>query len=551
MMSANPPQLETPVAYLSAEFGFDAKIPIYAGGLGVLSGDTIKQAADENFPFVGVGLLYRGHYQKQTLTPDGEQNEEIWQYDPVGVGFEHVYREPNQPLFISVQIGDESIWLRCWKKTFSDQVILYLLDSETDQNPIHLRSITQMLYVGDTEYQLKQEIVHGVGAVKLLTELGIVPRLYHLNEGRPVFAHWQLILDVMKHHAVTAEAALRLVRNKVVYTNHTLVAAGNMLYPAEVLKPLAKPYADAMGIGIDQLLSLGSGSQPDAYSMTTAALNVSRLASGVSEVHTKLSKQLWPDYAWTNITNGVHRTTWQAEAFRSQIDDPAELWHKHLEHKEQLKNYVHATTGFSYDQNRLVISWARRIAGYKQLNSLFADLERLHSLCSNTGREIQILISGKAHFGDAHGKELLREVIHFFSTKLSGYALFIPNYNIEVAQFLTRGSDVWLNTPVKGKEASGTSGMKAIANGVVQLTVQDGWTDEVDWSQTGFTLDPENLSDSIYNQLQRIQELYYQRNESGIPFEWLEYMKASIALYNRFSTERMFSEYKQQLYNYD
>ncbi|MBP9781287.1 alpha-glucan phosphorylase, partial [Candidatus Woesebacteria bacterium] len=178
MQPANPTVLETPIAYLSAEFGFDHNIPIYAGGLGILAGDTMKQAADDHLPFVGVGLLYRGQYMKQTITPNGEQLEEQWYFDPVTVGLEHVYKDGDQPVFITVQIGNESVWLRCWKKTFSEQTILYLLDSDTDQNPTHLRKITQFLYTGDTEYQLKQEIVHGVGAIKLLTELGIVPKLY-------------------------------------------------------------------------------------------------------------------------------------------------------------------------------------------------------------------------------------------------------------------------------------------------------------------------------------------------------------------------------------
>lgn len=548
MQPANSTFLETPIAYLSAEFGFDHAIPIYAGGLGILAGDTMKQAADDQLPFVGVGLLYRGQYMKQTITSTGEQLEEQWLFDPVAVGLEHVYIDSDQPLFITVQIGQESVWLRCWKKTFSDLTVLYLLDSETDQNPSHLRKITQFLYTGDTDYQLKQEIVHGVGAIKLLTELGIVPRLYHLNEGRPVFAHWQLILDVMKHHQVAAESALRLVKNNIIYTNHTLVSAGNMSYPLSALTPLAEPYARAMEISTQQLLSLGSSGNPDTFSVTSAALNVSHIASGVSQVHTNLSKQVWPDYTWVNITNGVHRKTWQDTQIQSSLEDASQVWQRHCQLKEQLRNFVQASTGYGYDHNRLIVTWARRIAGYKQLGALFADIESLRKIYAREGREVQFLISGKAHFGDSNSKDTLKEVIQHFSTELSGYALFIPNYNIEIAQFLTRGSDIWLNTPIKGKEASGTSGMKAISNGVLQITVQDGWTSEVDWSNVGWTLDSDNLTKSLYEKLAQAQDLYYQRNDRGFSDEWLTRMKASIQLYERFSTERMLREYKELLY---
>ena len=426
--------------------------------------------------------------------------------------------------------------------------MLYLLDSETDQNPSHLRKITQFLYTGDTDYQLKQEIVHGVGAIKLLTELGIVPRLYHLNEGRPVFAHWQLILDVMKHHQVAAESALRLVKNKIIYTNHTLVSAGNMSYPLSALIPLAEPYARAMEISTQQLLSLGSSGNPDTFSVTSAALNVSHIASGVSQVHTNLSKQVWPDYTWVNITNGVHRKTWQDTQIQSSLEDASQLWQRHCQLKEQLRNFVQASTGYGYDHNRLIVTWARRIAGYKQLGALFADIESLRKIYAQEGREVQFLISGKAHFGDSNSKDTLKEVIQHFSTELSGYALFIPNYNIEIAQFLTRGSDIWLNTPIKGKEASGTSGMKAISNGVLQITVEDGWTSEVDWSNVGWTLDSDNLTKSLYEKLAQAQDLYYQRNDRGFSDEWLTRMKASIQLYERFSTERMLREYKELLY---
>lgn len=549
-MSAHILDIDHPVVYLCAEFGFDAQIPIYAGGLGILAGDTIKQAADQNLPFIGVGLLYRGQNMATSLQEDGWQIESDWQYDPVSVGLEHVFSPSGQPLFITVQLGQEIVWLRCWKKSFAPHTTLYLLDSDTDQNPTHLRNLTQHLYTGDQDYQVKQQVLHGVGSVNLIQALSIDPYIYHLNEGRPVFAHWQLILNTMKIHQVAAESALRLVKNKIVYTNHTLVAAGNMSYPMRVLEPLAEPFASQMNISTSQLLSLGSTNNPDQFSITTAALNVSRKANGVSAIHSRLSKQSWPDYTWVNITNGVHAPSWQNTQIKENVNDPALLWNSHLEAKKELQKLVLEYTGFTYDPDRLVISWARRIAGYKQLNKLFDDVERLFRILSNLDKPVQLLVSGKAHFGDTHAKDLLKEVINHFKTTLAGHALFIPNYNITVGKYLTSGSDVWLNTPVHGMEASGTSGMKAIANGVLQATVADGWAAEVDWSNKGWTIDPNSTSESLYELLEReIVPLYYDRNDKGLPLGWIQHMQESIKLYPDFSTKRMMDEYISLLYS--
>lgn len=549
-MSAHILHPDHPIAYLCAEFGFDSNVPIYMGGLGILAGDTIKQATDQDIPMVGIGLLYRGQNMRAGLTPEGNQYESDWSFDPVEAGLEHVYSDEGQPLFVTIPLASEQVWLRCWKKSFGPHTSLYLLDADTDQNPPHLRNLTQHLYTGDQDYQVRQQVIHGIGAVKLLQALSIDPFLYHLNEGRPVFAHWQLIVDAMQLHQVAAESALRLIKTKIVYTNHTLVAAGNMSYPNALLEPLAQPFAQQMGISVSQLLSLGSATNPDHFSVTTAALNVSNKANGVSAIHTQLSKQTWPDYVWVNITNGVHAPTWQDATIAEAVDQPAVLWHEHLRAKQQLQNYVLEQTGFGYDPNRLVISWARRIAGYKQLHLLFSDLERFHRILTHIDRPIQLLVSGKAHFGDAHAKQMLKEIIGYFSSTLSGHALFIPNYNLAIAQQLTRGSDIWLNTPIMGKEASGTSGMKAIANGVLQATVADGWAAEVDWNNIGWQLDAENTAESLYSLLEReIAPLYFERDHERIPIAWVERMRASIRLFERFSTKRMMDEYVSLLYS--
>lgn len=538
-----------PVAYFCAEFGFDTNLPIYAGGLGILAGDTLKQAADDSLPMVGVGLLYRGYGMRQRITEDGDQVDEDWLFDPLSQGLEHVYID-DMPLFVKVHLTEIDVWLRCWKKTFANGVVLYLLDSETDQNQLQERSITQVLYSGTQESQLKQQLLLGIGGVKLLTALGIHPALYHLNEGRPAFLHWQLIRQLMDAHRISYDSAKELAIDKTVYTNHTLVAAGNQGYSMDLLKVLARYYAEKMGISVDELLKTGIDMDPTVFSITRFALNVSRKASGVSQLHTRLSEEYWPQYHWVNVTNGVHMPTWQATSVSaaSKQNSAAALWAAHVEEKNKLSAFVQQQTGYGFDTNRLVITWARRLAGYKQMNVLFEDLERLRSILKHPTRPVQLLIAGKAHQGDTHGKALLKDVIGYMQRELSGNALFIPNYKIDSAQQLVRGSDLWLNTPQLGKEACGTSGMKAISNGVLQCSIPDGWAAEVNWKDLGWTLSPKELSSNIYTLLEtEITPLFFETT-NNLPEKWIERMQSSIKLSDQFTAQRMLKEYQEKLY---
>lgn len=548
---------KNPIAYFCAEFGFDKNLPIYAGGLGILSGDTIKEAADENIPFVGIGLLYRGFGTIQNISENGLQTEADSLFDPVTTGLEHVYKD-EMPLFIKVHMTELDVWVRCWKKTFSENVTLYLLDTETDQNLPSERSITSTLYSGTQESLLKQQIILGIGGVKLLTALGIQPIIYHMNEGRPNFLHWQLIREMMDTHNISYETAKETAKKKTVYTNHTLVAAGNQEYSMDLLKIFSSYYATKMGISNDVLLSDGvdsyltSDKNQNSFSVTLAALNTSSRANGVSKVHTNFSKGIWPKYNWTNITNGIHFPTWQSSNIKNSAGDSNSLWSAHTQEKIKLESFVKQQTGYGYNPDHLVISWARRLAGYKRLNIIFEDIERLRKILRDTDRPVQLLISGKAHQGDTIGKQKLMEIIGFMKRELVGHALFIPNYNIEIAQMLTRGSDVWLNTPEFGKEASGTSGMKAISNGVLNLTVADGWAAEVDWQDVGWVLDHNNLPLDFYQKMDNsVVPLFFDRNNQGVPEKWVEMMKKSILLADKFSATRMFKEYKEKLYKYD
>ncbi|NCN06454.1 MAG: alpha-glucan family phosphorylase [Candidatus Pacebacteria bacterium] len=547
-MSALPATAAHPIAYLCAEFGLESDLPFYAGGLGILAGDTLKQAADDHVHMVGIGLLYRGIGSIQNITAEGMQYESNAKFDPVEAGLDHVYHD-EQPLFIPVKIAANNIWLRCWKKVISATVTLYLLDTETEQNQLHERSITHELYAGSHELQLKQQLLLGIGGAKLLDKLGITPRVYHLNEGRPSFLIWELIRQLKERQGLAYHAAWRLAKEKIVYTNHTLVNAGNNTYSPHLIRAFAQPYAELADDNVDLLLFSGMSSKNEYFSNTIFSLNSSRKASGVSAIHTELSRKMWPEYHWSAITNAVHFGTWQSAAVAAAQGNPKTLWQAHLEEKEQLRAMVQNRTGYNYDPSWLVISWARRIAGYKRVNALFADIRRLKSILTKINQPVLLLVAGKAHVQDQSGKELLQQIIQTMQGELSGHALFVPNYNIELAQHLTRGSDLWLNTPEMGKEACGTSGMKALANGVINFTVTDGWAAELDWNGVGWTLDSERVSESLYETLeQKIIPEFYRRNTQIYPENWVAMMQQSILAARTFDAGRMLQEYQTTLY---
>jgi len=536
-----------PIAFFCAEFGLDARLPIYAGGLGVLAGDMLKAAADAHTPMVGVGLLYRGEGAVQLIDDQGIQHEFNQDFDPLAVGLEHVYKD-EMPLFIKVHLTQVDVWVRCWQKKIGPTVTLYLLDTDTDQNHASERSIAASLYAGTEEAIIKQQLILGIGGVKLLHQLGIHPQLYHLNEGRPAFLHWQLIRSYMDQHGMDYQQAQSLAVSRTVYTNHTLVGAGNQSYDMSLMTAYSEYYAQKMGIGTEQLLSAGKTTE-GRFNVTQFALSVARKVSAVSQQHFRLCQEMWPSSSWVGITNGVHQPTWQKSDIKAVATQPNLLWQVHLSQKKALADAVQARTGYGYDSDRLVITWARRMATYKQVSQLFTDVQRLKLLVSQPDRPVQLLISGKAHIYDTAAKQLIQHIISFCQNELSGYILFIPNYDLDIARELVAGSDIWLNTPEPGKEASGTSGMKAISNGVLHCTVADGWAAEVGWRDIGWELQAENMAESFYQTLEtEIQPLFWNRNASGVPEAWVSRMQQSIALSNHFSAERMLTEYLTHLY---
>jgi glucan phosphorylase len=537
---------QTPIAFFCAEYGLDSRLPIYAGGLGILAGDILKESADQRLPLAAIGLLYRGEGAAQRITEHGQQEEVDVAVDPLALGLEPVFLD-EMPLFIKVHLTQVDVWVRCWQKKIGETVTLYLLDTDTDQNHVSERSICAGLYSGTEEALIKQQLILGVGGVKLLHALNLHPTVYHVNEGRPAFLHWQLIRSFMDEHGIGYEEARQLARSKTVYTNHTLVGAGNQSYDLDLIKAFSAYYAEKMGISVETLVE--PGVKEDRFNVTEFALNVARKVSAVSQLHWQLCQEAWPDFDWVGITNGVHAPTWQAAEVRAAGSEPQALWSAHLQQKETLARYVQEQTGYSYDPQRLVLTWARRITGYKQLQQLFSDVEHLKKIMSLPGREVQLLVAGKAHAYDTASKQLVEEVIGYFQQELAGLALYIPNYNIELAQHLVAGSDVWLNTPELGKEASGTSGMKAISNGVLQCTVSDGWAAEVAWQGIGWQLDADLVAESLYTTLKNeIIPLYFERNEVGLPEDWVERMKKSQSLVERFTAGQMMREYLEKLY---
>lgn len=545
-----------PIAFFCAEFGIQSNLPIYAGGLGVLAGDILKESARQKIPMVAVGLLYRGEGSIQAITAEGQQVEQNMVFDPLSAGLEHVYVD-EMPLFIKVHLTEVEIWVRCWKKTIGETVTLYLLDTDTDQNLLPERGIAHALYAGTEEELIKQQLLLGIGGIKLLHQLGIHPSIYHVNEGRPAFLHWQLIRRYMDEHGVSYEEASSWAKNKTVYTNHTLVEAGNQSYATELLKVYGKYYADKMGITVERLLEPGIEPGTDRFSITRYALNTSKKASAVSQLHYQFCQQRWPEYNWSAVTNGVFLPFWQDERFAGALlassDSttlPEAIWQTHQSAKQQLMEYVQKRTGYTYDTRRLVITWSRRMAGYKQVDALFSDMTRLVKLVQDADRPVQILVAGKAHISDTAAKQTIEKIIRYMQNELAGYALFVPNLDIDLDQMLARGSDIWLNTPEYGKEACGTSGMKAISNGVLQCTVADGWAAEVDWNGVGWQLDHQNLAESIYTTLENeVVPLYFERDDAGIPKGWVERMQRSIGLAEKFSAERMMNEYRETFYS--
>jgi starch phosphorylase len=520
---------KNPVAYFCAEFGVHNSLPLYSGGLGVLAGDHLKSASDLRLPLVAVGLLYHYGYFRQRLSRIGWQEELYGETDPAQLPLHKVNAEDGSPLMIEVLIRERSVRAQVWRADIG-RVPLYLLDTNIAANEETDRWVTGHLYGGDRETRIVQEIVLGIGGVRLLRKLSIEPSVFHLNEGHSAFLTLELARELIQSQKLSFAEAAKLVRQRSVFTTHTPVAAGNDEFSVELLtKAFGSSYETELGLTHEQFVALGrikAQDQREAYGLTPLAIRMSRSTNGVSRKHAEVSRELWQKL-WpeqtieqvpiTHVTNGVHAPTWVAPLLRALYDRYAnsdwqdevrdragwaqavsripdeELWAAHLLLKERLVAFIRqrsflarATRGENpehteasqeiFEPEALTIGFARRVAGYKRWNLLLRDPERLLRIINNPARPVQFVFAGKAHPQDQDAKLILQQVAQWeMNTGVAARSVFLQNYDHEIARQLVQSVDVWLNVPRRPLEASGTSGEKVAMNGGLNLSVLDGW----------------------------------------------------------------------------
>ncbi|MDQ2741062.1 MAG: alpha-glucan family phosphorylase [Chloroflexota bacterium] len=558
------------MAYFCAEYGLAAWLPIYSGGLGVLAGDALKEASDMELPLVGVGLFYRHGFFRQWLDEAGYQHEAYATLDPAHLPLSPMLNGDGRPLLVPVPIADRTVYVRIWALQVG-RTPLYLLDTDVANNEWEEdRAITANLYGGDQETRIKQEIVLGIGGVRALRAMGITPSIYSMNEGHAAFLALELLAERLKGD--TLSNVLTEIRSRIVYTNHTVVPAGNDVFTRDLVEMYLGPYSEMAGIGLSRLLELGGSGE---FSMALLAFQVSGRANAVSELHGAIIPQHWPGYEINVVTNGVHVPSWLGPVMREVLDrhlpgwrsdEPhwdrirqipiAELWEARNAQRREMVTFVNQRQSAArLDGEVLTLVWARRFAEYKRAGLLAGDLERLARLLSNPRRPMQLIISGKAHPRDEGGKRALQELLYRLRSdaRTASRVAFVENYDLEVARYLTMGADVWLNTPRKPLEASGTSGMKSSDNGGLQLTVRDGWAAEVDWWNVGWgiegrddTTDAEQLHTFLEGD---IVNSFYDRDDRGIPRRWTDLMKNTMLVtLSRYSARRMMLDYLNKLY---
>ena len=559
------------IAYFSAEYGLDQTIPIYSGGLGILSGDHLKSASDLGIPLVGVGLLYKNGYFNQKINGYGQQETEYNNIDLYDLPINPVKDDKGDDLTIYVKFPKRRLYLKVWQINVG-RVKLYLLDSDIPKNNEEDRDVTLRLYGGDQEMRIRQEIVLGMAGVSLLTKyLGLKPTVYHMNEGHSAFLNLEIIKNIIKEKQVSFEVAKDIASSKTVFTTHTPVPAGNDIFPIELVEKYFKDFWPRLGITREEFLKLGMKPGPNldkGFNMGILALKIAGKKNGVSKLHGAVSRELFSD-VWPNIaanespigyvTNGIHTCSWLApklkelynkylipywqdnmhqdyvwEKIKNIPDD--KLWSAHVERKRKLINLVKENTterlrrsGYSYEEineivsklnpDALTIGFARRFATYKRATLIFKDIERMTQIMNNAGKPVQIIFAGKAHPADKEGQDLIK-YIHEVSMmpQFKGKIFLLENYNIAMSRYLISGVDVWLNNPRRPMEASGTSGQKAAVNGVINFSVLDGWWAEGYTQNNGWTIGTNAEYDSYEAQdMADSQSMYHTLEEKIIP----------------------------------
>lgn len=526
-----------PIAYFCAEYALTDDLQIFAGGLGVLAGDYIKEAADQAVPLVALGLYYSKGFVHKELSPEGRVVDLHLFKTPEEAGLSLVVNEKGEPLLIRVPIGQNIVSIKIWEKV-QKGVKLYLLDTRVSENNEADQHITDMLYTTDLETRFKQEMVLGIGGLRALMAIGHHPAHYHLNEGHSALLVYELIYHEMKEHGLDFEAARALAREKILFTNHTLVVAGHDVFSNDLVSLLLSNYAIEIAVPVNTLVQLGLVQQSTTFSMTMLAMRAASKVNAVSKLHAKKAAEMWRDHPMTPITNGIHIPTWDKIGER-------EIWGAHRENKRKLLRLIEEQTGTAWDERAILLGWARRMTGYKRPLALVERLKQFGEIARNEERPVHVVFAGVSHPADEDGRALLEELQYRLVSDLKGVAVYLPHYNLELAGLMTAGCDVWINTPVVGFEACGTSGMKAALNGNLPLSTRDGWMDEVEMFGIGWELPDNDLTNQMLVILRdQILPTYYTVNEQGVSEPWLAMMKnARELILNEFSMGRALQQY--------
>ena len=602
------------VAYFSMEYGLTHVLKIYSGGLGILAGDYLKEASDCNVDMTAIGFLYRYGYFTQTLSPEGQQIANYEAQNFQNLPMEQVKEADGTPMVIDVPYPDRQVHAYLWRVAIG-RISLYLLDTDNELNSEWDRSITHQLYGGDNENRLKQEIMLGIGGVLALKKLGIKKDVYHCNEGHAALMGLQRLVDYVTEEGLSFDEAKEIVRASGLYTCHTPVPAGHDYFEEGLFYKYISSYPKQLGIEWDDLIGLGRSNPDDKgekFSMSVFALNTCQEANGVSWLHGEVSKKMfapvWPGYLPEElhvdyVTNGVHMPTWAASEWKevynakfpegwwkdqsnlnmwkAYADIPdEEIWATRMVLKQKLIDYIKVQFREDWMKSQgdparivralnemnpktLIIGFGRRFATYKRAHLLFTDLERLDKLVNNPNYPVQFLFTGKAHPADGAGQGLIKRIIEISRMpQFLGKIIFLENYDMRLAKRLVSGVDIWLNTPTRPLEASGTSGEKAQMNGVLNFSVKDGWWYEGYVEGAGWALTEHRTYENqahqdqldaatIYQMLEsEIIPLYYARNSKGYSPEWVQYIKNSVTkITPRFTTKRMMDDYFDKFYN--
>jgi starch phosphorylase len=575
------------IAYFSAEFGLTELLPIYAGGLGVLAGDHLKSASDLRLPLVGVGLFYKHGYFRQSLAPGKGQTESSLAVDPDRLPVSVALLPDHVSPMVTVKVGERDVHVLI-RIVQVGRIPLLLLDTDVNENHEEDRAITAALYGGDHEMRIRQEIVLGIGGLRALDLLRLRPTVRHINEGHAAFVGLEKIRQLVVDDGISFTEARERAAAGNVFTTHTPVPAGIDRFSPDLVSRYLAEYVPATGLSVEEFLRLGqeaTGNPGEPFSMAVFALRLCGHANAVSQLHARVSRRLWlgllPELADEDvkiraITNGVHRPTWTAPeiAALSLVESPervnrAEFWSAHERLRSRLVDSCRtrlraaatspeesAAAENSLDPKALTIGFARRFATYKRANLILRDPDRLARILS--AAPVQILFAGKAHPHDEPGKDLIRSIAAFAEDpRFRGKIVLLPDYDMRLARTLVAGCDVWLNNPVRPHEASGTSGMKAAMNGVLNMSVLDGWWDEAPYEETGFVIGAatdyapdEEVATSLYEVLEnQVIPLFFRRDEAGLPQGWIEKMIQSASRIGRqFSSDRMVLQYLEQSY---